>query len=209
MKIKKVKRQIAIFVVGVALIPALFNPQSVIQQAVKLNNLSGKALQMVGISSILAIAGLTISRLIYREKNTEKVIKISLSSFLLNILHLILFLMGSLYVANRLDINFSSNTGLILAVTMLVSLVNTVFLEKFLGELNDRSSLKQEDLEKYFSKKFPKAISLLYILLIASLGSIAYMSPALRPSLVWAISFVIWQSVYVYFVNPTLISDLI
>jgi hypothetical protein len=209
MKINKpTKFQVAtiLTVANLATIP--FNAQA-LDHLLLVNMLGGRNLSILLITLAASIAILTISRLIYQEKNTASIIKISLTSYILNIVYIAFFFLGTLLPANRFGIEFSSLTNTILTIIILSSFTNTVYFEKYLGNVKEISNFDKNKVFEYMREKANTPLTIFYALTIIFLGMLAYFAPSIRITLIWSASIIIWQLLYIYFIQPTLTSRLI
>ncbi len=182
---------------------------NLLKQILNVDFLSGRSLTISFISLLVVIAGLTISRLIYSDKNTQEIIQISMANYMLNMVYLTIFLLGSTYIAFEAGLEVTSDTGAFIAVVMLSLLINTVFIENYLGEHKSKSNLSLKEIWDKFTRRSLIPVTLIYTFLIAILAAVAILAPSITIALVWTISFLLWQILYIYFIQPTLLPEIL
>lgn len=132
-----------------------------------------------------------------------------MANYMLNMVYLTIFLLGSTYIAFETGLEVTSDTGAFIAVVMLSLLINTVFIENYLGEHKSKSNLSLKEIWDKFTRRSLIPVTLTYTFLIAILTAMAILAPSITVALLWAISCLLWQILYIYFIQPTLLPEIL
>lgn len=187
---------VLISIVSLLPLAALLLNTSTIRDIFTLDLYSGFSLRYSYIAIIFSYLIYIGYQQIYSTKNTRLFLQISITNFVANLLHTTLFVIGMLSLYSRYSTEtLSSQSGVLIACTLLTLTIQTCIFDSELFTSKIKPGSK--NIAYSVSAKVAPISTILNLILILSMVTLAYLSPELRSNALGCTAILLWNIFYI------------